>query len=160
MAKNQNRETGYKSAPTPGGNFIKLGVGMFVEGIMKQASMEVESRKVKGKNQEKDRYHFGLELLNDTELLVGKVGKEQKKMFEAGTVVLLPDHGFLTTTFCRTACELAGVPFDKEKDTDLKPLLGVQFLVLRLEDGEISSGPFAGKASALYDVKYKEAVPA
>jgi len=159
MSKNQPTE-GYKSAPTPGGNFIKLGVGMSVKGEVTSAVMEIEKRKVKGKEVSKERYHFVLKLDDDTEVLVGKAKQEKPRKFEAGTEVILPEHGFLTTTMRRTACEIAGVAFDVEKDTDLSPLVGASFIIERLEDGEISSGPFAGKASALYDVKYKAPVAA
>lgn len=160
MSKKQQDLEGYKSAPTPGGNFIKLAVGMSVKGVITNASREIEKRKVKGKEVSKERYHFVMKLDDDTEVLVGKVKHETPKTFEAGSEIILPEHGFLTTTMQRTACEIAGVPFDVEKDTDLSHLIGVSFAIERLEDGEISSGPFAGKASALYDVKYKAPVAA
>lgn len=159
MSKKQDT-TGYKSAPTPGGNFVKLGVGMSVKGEIVSANMEIEKRKVKGKDQSKERFHFVMKLDEDTEVLVGKSKHEKPHTFEAGTEVILPEHGFLTTTMRRTACEIAGVSFNVEEDTNLAPLVGASFIIERLEDGEISSGPFAGKASALYDVKYRAPISA
>ena len=165
MAKNQDPKTqdvtGYKAAPVPGGNFVKVAVGSSVEGTMVAASMEIEQIKgKKGKAGEKERYHFALALSQQTTLLVGKKKQEKERVFEADTVVVLPDHGYLTSVMRRTACEIAGIAFNDEADTDLKPLVGIDFLITRLPDGEISSGQFSGTASALYDVKYKVPVVA
>lgn len=152
----------YKTAPTPGGNFVKIAIGSSVEGIMDSATMEIEQVKTrKGKAPAtKERYHFAIKLDKDTTLMVGKKGKEKERVFQAGEVVVLPDHGYLTSVMRRTACEIAGTSFDNEADTDLKPLVGCAFLITRLPDGEISSGQFSGTASALYDVQYTAAVPA
>lgn len=148
--------SGYKSAPTPGGNFVKIAIGSSVEGLMVAATMEIEKKKgKKGKIEEKERYHFALALAGDTTLLVGKKKQEKERVFMADEIVVLPDHGYLTSVMRRTACEIGGVPFNDEADTDLKPLVGISFLITRLPDGEISSGQFSGTASALYDVKYK-----
>lgn len=161
MAKTNAPESrNYKSAPTPGGNFIKLAVGMSVEGVLESATMETEKRKIKGKVHEKDRYHFALKLDRDTTVLVGKAKHESEKEFPAGSVVILPEHGFLITTLKRTACEIAGKAYSDEEPVDLSVLVGAAFKITRLEDGEIASGPFAGKASALYDVKYEASVAA
>jgi len=159
--KTENLNDGYKAAPTPGGNFVKLAIGADVKGTMVTASMEMEEiRGKKNKGQKKERYTFSLKLEEDTVLLVGKKKQEKERQFQAGDVVTLPDHGYLTSVMRRTACELANVPFDDEADTDLKPLVGVDFIITRLPDGEIASGQFAGTASALYDVKYKAPVAA
>lgn len=146
---------GLKRAPMPGGNYVKLAIGMTAKGTMTEARMEVEKRKDK-KNKEitKERYHFSLKLAEDTEFLVGKKKQEKKQVFKAGDTVTLPDHGFLTATLRRTACEIASVPYVPNEDTNLTPLVGVYFEITRREDGEISSGEFAGTASALYDVLY------
>lgn len=161
MAKNQASDNGYKNAPAPGGNYVKIAVGMTVNGVMKRAEMEIEKRKnKKGKETEKERYHFSLELTKAVKLLVGKKNHEAEKEFAAGDVVTLPDHGYLTSVMRRTACEIAGTSFDDKEDTDLKPLVGMDFEITRLPDGKISSGEFVGVASALYDVKYREAVVA
>ncbi len=154
--KNNETVSGYKPAPTPGGNYVKVAVGSFVAGTMTTAAMEIEQVKgKKGKASSKERYTFALKLKDDTTLIVGKKKAEKEHLFQAGDIVTLPDHGYLTSVMRRTACEIKNVPFDDEADTDLSPLVGVDFLITRLPDGEIGSGPFAGTASALYDVKYK-----
>lgn len=155
-AEPKTTNQGYKSAPTPGGNFVKLAIGGSVEGTMVAAKMELEEVKgKKNKGQKKERYHFSIALAHETTLLVGKKKQEKERVFEADEVVTLPDHGYLTSVLRRTACEIANINFDDEADTDLKPLVGVDFLITRLPDGEISSGQFSGTASALYDIKYK-----
>lgn len=164
MVKTMEKETtaqapasdGYKSAPTPGGNFVKLPMGGTVEGKMVQAEFEIETVKgKKGKESTKEKYKFGIELAGDTTLVVGKKKNPKDRLFQAGDVVILPDHGYLTSVMRRTACAIKGVPFVDKEDTDLKPLLGCFFIITRLEDGEIAAGPYAGTVSALYDVKYK-----
>lgn len=158
MPKNQTQNAeGFKAAPAPGGNFVKMSIGGSLRGTMESASMEIEEKKVKGKMQKKERYHFAIRLAEDTTLLTGKMKQEKERVFEAGAVVVLPDHGYLTSVMRRTACEIEGISFDVEKETNLKPLVGCDFLIARMPDGEISAGQFAGRASALYDVKYKVA---
>lgn len=152
------RPTGMKRAAMPGGNYVKIAVGTTVRGEMTEAYMtKVEKRNKKGKAIEVERYHFALALSEPCELLVGKKGKEKKQTFASGEIVTLPDHGFLTSTFRRTACEIGGVPYVPNDDTDLKPLVGKFFEITRREDGEIASGEFAGTASALYEVYYGDA---
>ncbi len=156
-----NTGADYKQAPQPGGNFVKVAVGSSVEGIMDSARMEIEQVKgKKGKSATKERYHFAIKLASDTKLLVGKKKQEKERLFQAGDVVVMPDHGYLTSVMRRTACEIAGKSFNDEEDTDLSPLVGASFLITRLPDGEISSGQFSGTASALYDVKYRAPVAA
>lgn len=155
MAQATEAKPGMKRAPMPGGNYVKMAVGMTCKGVMTEARMEVETKKdKKGKSTEKERYRFSLQLSEDTQFLVGKMKHEEKRVFKQGEVVVLPEHGFLSTTMRRTACEIAGVPYVPNQDTDLKPLVGKAFEITRLEDGEISSGEFAGKSSALYDILY------
>lgn len=160
MPKNQETkpqtEKQLKQAPMPGGNFVKVPIGTVIEGTITAARMEMqEVRGKKAKGQTKERYHFDIALAHDAKLLVGKKKNEKEKEFKRGEIVTLPDHGYLTSVFRRTACEIAGVPFNDEADTDLKPLEGVYFRIERLEDGEITSGQFSGTASALYDVRYE-----
>lgn len=153
----------WKSAPTPGGNFVQLPISAVVEGTMTGARMEMEEMKgKKNKGQKKERYYFEIALAQPTKLLVGSILKktQKEKQFQAGEIVTLPDHGYLISTMRRTACEIKNVSFDQDSETDLSVLVGKEFRIERLEDGEISSGQFAGKPSALYDVKYEAPVAA
>ncbi len=151
---------GLKRAPSPGGNFVKLAVGMSVHGTMVEARMEIEKKKdKKGKITDKERYHFSLKLAGDSTFIVGKVKHEKEQAFNEGDVVTIPDHGYLVTTLRRTACEIAGKPYVPNEDTDLTPLVGQYFEITRREDGEISSGEWAGKSSALYDIFYGATPP-
>lgn len=164
MPKTQDQETqtpvpsNLKPAPAPGGNFVKMKVGMTCTGTMESARMEVEKKKdKKNKVVEKDRYHFALKLDKDTAFMVGRKKKETEQLFRAGQTVILPEHGFLISTLRRTACEIKAVPYVPNEDTDLTPLVGKYFQVTRREDGEITGGEFAGTASALYDIHYGDA---
>lgn len=159
LSEQKTEDASLKRAPAPGGNFVKLAIGSSVRGVMVEARMELEKRKdKKGKDVSKERYHFSLKLGEATEFLVGKKKQEKKVVFNEGDVVTLPDHGFLTATLRRTACEIAGTPYVPNEDTELSPLLGKFFKIVRREDGEISSGEFAGTASALYDIFYGDVV--
>lgn len=151
-----------RSAPMPMmAAFVKLAVGTVITGTLKSATFELEKKKnKKGKMVEKDRYHFVLELAEDTELLVGPKAKTVKKLFAAGSEVTLPEHGILISAMRRTACELGKVPFNVESDTDLRPIEGVYFEITREDDREIPKGEFAGTMSAVYDVKYRAPVAA
>jgi hypothetical protein len=161
MPKAQNGNRNMQSAPMPGGNFVKLAVGGKVSGTMDEARMEVQQKKnKKGKAIEKERYIFSLKLDKETVLLVGKKKQEKERTFNEGDVVTLPDHGFLVNTLRRTACKIAGTSYAADQDTDLSPLVGRYFEITRREDGEITSGEFAGTASALYDVQFDAAEPA
>jgi len=162
MPKAQDTDTrNMKSAPMPGGNFVKIPVGGSLAGTIHEARLEIQKLKnKKGKEIERERYIFSLALQKTATLLVGKKKHEKERTFGAGEVVTLPDHGFLTNTLRRTACQLANTPYKADEDTNLAPLVGTYFEITRLEDGEIASGEFAGTASALYDVKYDAGVPA
>lgn len=164
MPKTQEpKARNWKNAPTPGGNFVQLAIGAVVEGTMTGARMEVEEMKgKKNKGQKAERYYFEIALSQPTKLLVGSIMKktQKEKEFQAGEIVTLPDHGYLISTMRRTACEMKNTAFDQDAETDLSVLVGKEFRIERLEDGEISSGKFAGKASALYDVKYEAPVAA
>ncbi len=155
--KTAEREMNIAPMPTLG-SFVKLSVGMTIKGDMTEASFEVEKKEknVKGKKVmvEKDRYHFKLALSEDTELLVGPKKQTVKKMFRAGEIVTLPEHGFLVSALRRTSCEVGGKTYNVDEETDLKPLIGLYFEITRDEDKDIQKGEFKGVASATYDVQY------
>ncbi len=155
-AEKPKMERTLRPAPMPMMSaFVKLAVGTTVKGTITQASYELEKQKnKKGRMIEKDRYHFSMLLADDVQLIVGNKKTAKNADFKAGQTVSLPEHGFLISAMRRTACELAGVPYNDEADTDLGTLVGVYFEITRQEDKEISKGEFAGTASAIYDVQY------
>ncbi len=149
-----------KPAPMPMMSaFVKLPIGTIVRGTLTQASYEVEKLKSKkGKVLEKDRYHFSMLLADDVTLIVGPKKSPKNVDFHAGQTVSLPEHGFLISAMRRTACEIAGVAYNEEDDTNLGPLVGVYFEITRQDDKEITKGEFSGTASAIYDVQYEAPV--
>ncbi len=135
--------------------FVKLQIGVPVQGIMREARCEIEKVKLKkGKKIEKERYYFRLELTEDATLLTGPKKATKETLFKAGQMVTLPEHGFLTSAMRRIACELEGKPFNDEEDTHLKVLEAHYFEIVRQEDREITKGDYKGTASAIYDVQY------